>query len=381
MTAYKGQVLELSDVFKTKGLPSVTYVRRNEGKFEEEFRAAFEDSGTLVIVTGPSKSGKSTLYEHTLLKALYDIIPIRSRFDLSRDEVWKIALETINFERITSVAVEKRRKIGGEGGMESTFGWSWLAGIIGKMKLGISNETSESQIREKILAAPAASHLIPVLKNLPVAMLVEDFHYLSREVQRLVFQDWKVFVDNQVSAVLVGTSHRAVDLARANPDLIGRVAHIQIDNWSPKDLCKIAHQGFNYLKIDIPDGIIKMIAKESVGLPILTQSICRQLMTNIGIERPLARSRTKALEPEHVYWAFNQVAVRYYHGSFGPTLERIANLQIRESVYGKILSVFTLEPIIFSLNINQLCARLDELSVGVAQLCSKSNGRGHPGLG
>lgn len=75
----------------------------------------------------------------------------------------------------------------------------------------------EGRYERELKSAP--DHLIPILKTLPTALVVEDFHYLETRVQRNVFQQWKVFCDSQVSVIVVGTTHRAVDLAHANKDL------------------------------------------------------------------------------------------------------------------------------------------------------------------
>ena len=132
--------------------------------------------------------------------------------------------------------------------------------------------------RRRFLADPSPDHLLPVLKRLAVLLVFEDFHYLKPEVQADVSKQLKAFVDAEVSVIIVGTTHRARDLLMANPDLSGRVSHIQLENWSTADLQKIVTQGFEYLRIDFPPAYAELIADESVGLPIITQSVCLKLV-------------------------------------------------------------------------------------------------------
>lgn len=353
--------LELRHVFKTKGVPTVTYVERNHGKFDQDVRNAFEDAGTLVIITGPSKSGKTTLYRQVFSKLDLELIPIRSNMQLTGEQLWKVALEAVDFERLAKRESGTSTKIHGEAGIDGTIGWSWLAGLIGKFKLGITREVSEREIRERILAEPCSDHLVPILKHLATALLIEDFHYLNEGVQRFIFQSWKNFVDNEISTIVVGTSYRTADLARANPDLIGRLAHIQMESWRTEDLYKVAFKGFDYLNQEVPHRLINLIAKEAVGLPIIVQSVCRQLMRSMGIEKPSETVRKLALEPAHVYYAFHQVAMSSYHGSFSPTYERLAHADSKKAVYGTILAAFVLDPLIFSMDLTELRSRLDRL--------------------
>jgi hypothetical protein len=115
---------------------------------------------------------------------------------------------------LNSTQTGKSGKTSGTGKVAGTVGWSWLAGLLGEVSVGVERSMSELQIRERILAEPSPHHLIPVLRNLPVVLVVEDFHYLEDDVKRKVFQQWKVFVDSEVSVIVVGTTHHAVDLRR-----------------------------------------------------------------------------------------------------------------------------------------------------------------------
>jgi ABC-type thiamine transport system ATPase subunit len=82
--------------------------------------------------------------------------------------------------------------------------------------------------REVVRTSLGAKHLIPLLKSLPLQLIVEDFHYLDEEVKTEIFQQWKAFVDEGVSVLVVSTTHHAIDIARANSDLTGRTRFIDL---------------------------------------------------------------------------------------------------------------------------------------------------------
>lgn len=216
-----------------------------------ELASALDAKGKLCLLTGPSKTGKTTLYTRTLERKGLEPITVRCDSSMTSDDFWRQALEKINFERLSALQSSASTKTSGSGKIGATIGWKWLAGLLGEVSVGVEKNMGEIQIREKILSKPSPDHLVPVLKHLPTVLIVEDFHYLDAKTKRNVFQQWKVFVDGEVSVIVVGTTHHAVDLAFANRDLIGRIAQVDLSTWSLDDLEKIAILGFEVLKIDV----------------------------------------------------------------------------------------------------------------------------------
>jgi len=352
------------DVFKVQGQPTITYVRRNEGLYEDKLAAAIKNLGTLCLITGPSKTGKSTLYAKVAEFNDYDILRLRCDKSLTSQEVWRKTLETINFERVETIIKEKKtgRKLGVE--IEGRIGWSWLAGILGKGKVESNVEKSEAESRNRILSDPSPSHLIPLLKELPFLLVFEDFHYLDPKVQECVFQQWKVFVDNEVSVVVLGTTHHAADLAYANKDLIGRIVHVDLPTWNVDDLEKITRQGFNYLDVEITSPLTRLIAKESVGLPIITQSVSLQMLIDKKQYNIESLDRKIRFNNEDVCNSLHEVAVEKY-GQFSTLHDALIKgprKRVRKyETYEVILAAFTKDPLVFSLSRDELDERIVKL--------------------
>ena len=289
-------LLEPNEVFKTQGQPTITYVKRENGRYEKQLGDSIDSKGIICVLTGPSKTGKTTLYTQVVRSKELEPLVIRCHDKLSANDVWKIALEKVNFERIRESSVTKEKVHRLDGKIGSKIGWSWLAGLVGEVSVGTSTKNGEAQIRQKILANPQPSHLIPILKNIPYILVVEDFHYLTVAVQKTVFQQWKSFIDNEISVVVVGTTHHASDLAYANKDLIGRYTQIDLSNWKKDDLKKIPIKGFAYLEQEIAISICNLIAKESAGLPIITQNVSLQLLLNVKGKKSSTLSNQKGFQ-------------------------------------------------------------------------------------
>lgn len=361
-------VIKIKDVFKTIGTPRVTYVSRNDGEYERLLTEYLDVAGKLCLITGPSKTGKSTLYQKVL--ADIDKLPLIVRCDdqMTTEDVWRKGLEDVNFDRITSKTAAEDTQVTGSAKAGGKIGWGWLANLIGEVSLGISERVSESIAREKIISKPSPKHLIPVLKYLPYVLVIEDFHYLKDEVKKSLFQQWKTFVDEEVSVIVLGTTHHAVDLAYSNKDLVGRIAHIEVGTWLTSDIEKIITSGFSYLNVPIKKSLVRFIATECVGLPIITQSCCLRMffdkkIPEIDIEKGGAKP---AFTKEDISKALYNVAHTDYS-----VFKDIYDVIIRGfrkggqkyNSYELLLLAFTLDPITFKLQRHEIDERLAQLSI------------------
>ncbi|WP_162053904.1 hypothetical protein [Pontibacter pamirensis] len=361
-------IVKIKDVFKTIGTPSITYVSRNDGEYERLLAENLDVSGKLCLITGPSKTGKSTLYQ----KVLADInrLPLIMRCDgqMTIDDVWRKALEDVNFDRITASTALEDLQVTGSAKVGGNVGWAWLAKLIGEVSLGISDKVSESIAREKIISKPSPKHLIPILKNLPYVLVIEDFHYLDDEVKKSLFQQWKAFVDEEVSVIVLGTTHHAVDLAYSNRDLVGRIAHIEIGTWLTSDIEKIITSGFSYLNVPIKKSLVKFMATECVGLPIITQSCCLRMF----FDKRISEIDTKKGSPKPAF-DIDDLSKSLYnvaHTDFS-VFKDIYDVIIRGfrkggqkyNSYELLLLIFTLDPITFKLQRHEIDERLAQLSL------------------
>lgn len=391
-TIKKYNMIQVSEVFKIVGMPTYTYVEQDNGVFEKNLTAGILSSGTICLLTGPSKTGKTSLYKKVLIDLKLEPLIIRCDSEMSPTDFWKKALEQVKFERVQSRELlnSNSKSISAKAGVE--FGWKWLAKVLGEVNLGIDSEKSETEIREIIISNPSPSHLIPILKQIGYLLIAEDFHYLNKDTQKIIFQQWKHFVDEEVSALVVGTTHHAVDIAFANKDLSGRILHIEMGIWKKDDLSQIITKGFSILNIDIENSHKSLIADQSVGLPIIVQSVCLQHFADKGVNEINNQSKRldMPLTKESIYQSLHNVAINRY-GTYS-TLFEILSAGLRASKYNTyklVLSTFSLDPPQFALSRNEIDSRIAKIltdpskipppnSVGsmlrsISQLQSKKN--------
>src|SRR5690606_33835736 len=116
--------------------------KRDSGKLENQLSAALDERGQLCLVTGPSKTGKTTLYNEVLRRRGEVPLVVRCDRSKSADSLWRAALEAVDFDRVESreTATEKTLELEAEAG--GTLGWSWLAGMTAKFRGMFSHSTS-----------------------------------------------------------------------------------------------------------------------------------------------------------------------------------------------------------------------------------------------
>ena len=208
------------EVFPSVGQPQYTYVEREAGRNERKLLSGLRDKGQICIVTGPSKTGKTSLYKKVLPSLKKNELVIRCSIGLSSNQFWASALESLDFSRISDASKRYGVNVTSKIGVGGEAGWSWLAKAMASVGFSVSG-TGEYAVRQEFARTKlSARHLLPLLKELPVQLVVEDFHYLSEKAKIEVFQQWKSFTDEGVSVVVISTTHHTVDIARSNPCLL-----------------------------------------------------------------------------------------------------------------------------------------------------------------
>ncbi len=360
----------VSEVFNGVKTSKKTYIERDDGRYESELKQGMLEKGTLCLITGSSKTGKTSLCDKVLAELDKAPIRVRCSSSIKPEEFWNYPLEDLDFSRIKAIEDSSTLTTGISGSVSGKLGWEWFASLKGTLGLSTSTSGSEKEIKEAILAKPSPTHLTPLLKNSNAVLVVEDFHYLSEDVQREIFQQWKIFTDNEISVIVVGTTHHGVDLATANSDLIGRILHIDLGRWSDSDLEKIAKTGMALLGIGKVDAVAKLIAQESAGLPILTQQVCAQLFHEKGLIEVDMHTAPK-FTTHDAKLALHRVARKRYLNFETWYNQLVQGPRIKSRKYDTykiILALLSQDPPTFSLTRTQIDARLKATGLEPSQV-------------
>ena len=273
--------LKVSEVFIPNDQPTVTYVIRSGRSLEVDLREHFDTKNTVVSISGPSKTGKTVLLRNVL-----DMEYVISLSGSSIDAVTDFYDQIFNWIEIpvdeedsqsTTTELAGRASGGGEIGIP----------LVAKGKANAELEAGRSWSRTKKSRLPnnPFQRIIKEIGNSDFTIFVDDFHYISENIQVELAKIVKGLAENGVRICTASVPHRSEDVVRANPELRGRLAGVDITEWDEEDLIQIANQGFRELNVKIADETIRRLSKYAHGSPQLMQLLCLNLCRSIGIKQ------------------------------------------------------------------------------------------------
>ena len=129
--------------------------------------------------------------------------------------------------------------------------------------------------------------LLSMVGDLRKTLVVDDFHYIGRDVQKTLVEQFKEAARAGCTIVVVSVPHRADDVIRANPDLRGRLRLIEVPYWTEDELANIAWLGFPKLNMAVQKHFISRLTEESLSSPQLMQSMCLDFCRVMEVDETL----------------------------------------------------------------------------------------------
>lgn len=192
----------------------------------------------------------------------------------------------------------------------------------GEAKAKGSLETSNKATVEKVFSRGGLQQVIREIAGSDFVILLDDFHYVDRDIQAKIAQECKEGARQGLKIVIASVPHREDDVIRANPDLRGRVASIDLHYWSTSELEEIAHKGFGSLNASVSAPTVHRLALEAAGSPQLMQAICLSACFELNIRETF--DIPVAIEPDEDGFAqvFSRTAAMTSYASLIDVLRR-----------------------------------------------------------
>ena len=271
--------MRYSEVFVPGGFPRHTYNPRPNRKLEERLSEVADNLCKLATVTGHTKSGKTVLVRGTFQPD--NSIWVDGGTVGEEEDFWSAIIGQLELFQGSSETKSngKTSEIGGEGSAEANF---FVAKGTGKItgKTGESRGTSQSTTRTVSSRVTAISGLREA--NLP--LVVDDFHYVPRELQGSLVRALKSPIFDGLPVVLIAIPHRRYDALKVEKEMTGRLHPIDIPLWEPDELAYIPQTGYPLISCTIGDNVVQSFADEAIGSPHLIQDFCRALCRQYGIK-------------------------------------------------------------------------------------------------
>jgi hypothetical protein len=251
--------------------------------YESDLRRAFDIPKMIVSVSGPSKSGKTTLIRKVVTQD--NLIHVYGANIKAPDDLWTNALAWMGGPiETTEISGSKT------GGSVSVSG----GGVIGFPQVakghgtaqGAANHESSSSTSKKI-ATSLLNQIVKEIANSDFVIFTDDFHYIERSVREEIGRQIKAAAELGVRICTASVPHRSDDVVRSNTELRGRVTAIDISYWSGNELEEIAYRGFKELNVDLAPKLLRTLAAEAFGSPQLMQAICLNFCFEMNIGEQL----------------------------------------------------------------------------------------------
>ena len=271
--------LRYQDIFVPGGFPQFTYNPRAGLQLEQKLSQAKENLCKLITVTGQTKSGKTVLAKRIF--PAEDAVWIDGGTVSAEEDFWQVIVDQPELFQSTEKETSKEvaRKIGGKGKAEANFLVARGSGEIG-VEIGTtraSSMTTGQRLGSRVVALRG-------LRNLRVPLVVDDFHYIPREMQGGIVRALKPLIFEGLPVVIIAIPHRRYDALKVEKEMTGRIAPIEIQPWSESELRFIPETGFNLLNYAVPDEVNESLASEAIGSPHLMQDFCRGVSRLLQIE-------------------------------------------------------------------------------------------------
>lgn len=259
----------IHDVFSTNTIP-LNYIERNiDSVFIENIT-----HGNHVVVYGSSKQGKTSLRKYNLKP--HEYISLNCINTWSLEDVFKAILKAVGFVQDTEVKTQKTSKASG--------GFNFW-----KVKADVANERQIARTGKVLeINTQDPNDIVFVLKESGFdqkIISIDDFHYLSEEVQKSFSTALKVFHDNSEIKFLITAVWSGDRLSILNGDLQGRITAINADVWSQADLRELINVSESLLNIKFDESAINDLIEKSDGFVHMVQAIAHNICSQEGIFR------------------------------------------------------------------------------------------------
>lgn len=277
--------------------------------------------------------GKSWLRQ----KLLPDAIVVQCRFGHTNIDVYKLALSQLGLRLEVSSTTDRKLS----GNVEATGELSIKLLAKAAASIGGAYEKADSETSKPAVAAFEDLALIAEIINTSERRLViEDFHYLSREQRKVFASDLKALWDMECFAVIIGVWGEHNMLLHENPDLRSRVEETSIA-WSDGDLRAVLTKGAEALNIEFSEELAAELVHDSYSNVGLLQTLALRLLKNVGVlvEQP-ALARIEDLSAlERAARAYSEQLVPVFRVFAKQVADGIRKRQNATSIYAHAIAV------------------------------------------
>ena len=356
-------------VFTPGGFPTITYVSLKEHELEEKIEEAKDYLAKLVVLTGATKSGKTVLVDRVYERS--SNIWIDGGSIESEDAFWNSALEQLDAFTDYSILDESSSRQEFDSTVEGAGGVGIIKGSISG-SFSVGSETQKGVQYGKHIP-PKIAVINALQNNNDIALIVDDFHYIEKGIQKNLVRALKSPIMHGVPVIFIAIPNRKYDAVNVEREMTGRIANIEMPIWGKRELREIAEKGFKALNIGVSEAIIEFMAKAAYGSPFLMQEFCKSLCLKKEIKETKDEKVSLIISQSEVEEIFVEIAEHSGRSIFnrlkkGPRARKdrkqryLKNGEVTD-IYGLVMEAFKrMKPGVETINYEQLRNQIRSVS-------------------
>ena len=274
------EVYTTNSVFKTSGVPEYTFITRDI--LTEEIDEYLETKDGVLLFLGYSKSGKTVFRKkHIDDNKSFNTITFRGNKDSTIDLLYSYIAKESKLGQPSEV-VDSTKKANKKINEQQ----------VGNKNIGhikeekIAEDENSSTYKKQLYASSLdVNFLCNELKGKNILIIIEDYHLINNEFNKLLSEDLKHFLDEEILFLLIGIPSTPNRTLKNNPDLSGRMKHISFDYLSIEEIKELISKGTSLLNVEFNEDIINEIIKVSFRNAYLVQFICKTILQNNKITK------------------------------------------------------------------------------------------------
>lgn len=247
------------EVFIPGGVPTYTYNPREDYCLETKIMQAKRNLCKLMIVTGQTKMGKTVLAEKVYNRDS-DSIWVDGGEISDEESFWDNIVSQLEIptlcEKQNSTNVNVAIETEVEGQLKFHFIETKPKGGIAVERDRLKGVVTTSKMSNKMAS-------IKYLVDNRIPLIVDDFHYIDREIQTKIVRALKSPIMHGLPVIFIAIPSRKFDVLKVEREMTGRIEMFEIPTWSEEELQEIADKGFSELRVDLPVTVKMKMAKEA----------------------------------------------------------------------------------------------------------------------
>lgn len=238
-----------------------------------------------IIVYGSSKQGKTAVVQRHVTEE--SRVTVHCSPQTKTEDMYRSLLRQMGVEITTEKTNDVGREMGTTLGAKFTAMLPFFGSGEAETSATLNATKNDGSRREMIVFKLSLSQDVGELLCKVNAgnkfFVVENFHYLTPDVQSAFAFDLRTFEEMGLRFIILGVWREANRLIQYNGDLQDRIAEIPVEPWQTADFANVVEKGEKALNVKFSDDVRNKIFSQAHGSIAVVQEILKKLCEKSSI--------------------------------------------------------------------------------------------------